>query len=105
MQFFRWAGCSNTHVASGRNVNTAGRRAGPDAKRQARAAGDIANEEVGFVAGDGPRLRCKSAAGILFVPHGGGVNCGHMPILSLLGRSAHHPSPAPALLAPCWAPP
>src|SRR5204862_170785 len=52
-------------VAGGADVDGAGRRAGTDAERQARAAGHVANEEVRFVAGHVPSLGGEAAAVVL----------------------------------------
>src|SRR2546425_13036251 len=73
MQLHCWARRPDANIATRADVNRAGWRAGPDAERQTRAASHVANEEVGFVAGYVPSLRCKPAAVVLFEPDSGGV--------------------------------
>src|SRR6185369_17687117 len=60
----------DAHEAAGVDVDRAGGRAGPDAERQARAAGYVADEEVGLVAGDVPGLGREAAGVVLLQPHG-----------------------------------
>src|SRR6185503_13838465 len=55
-----------SHIAVGRDVDTAGRSAGTNAEREARTAGYIADKKVRFVARDIPGLRRKTSGIILF---------------------------------------
>src|SRR6266404_4064048 len=52
MKVVRRARCSDADAAAGVDIDAAGRSAGPDPERQLRTAGDIADEEVGFIAGN-----------------------------------------------------
>src|SRR5205823_8745151 len=60
-----WAGGVDADCAARADVDGAGRRAGTDAERQARAAGHVADEEVRFVARAVPCLRGEAAAAVL----------------------------------------
>src|SRR4029079_7929045 len=55
-------------------------RAGPDTKWQTRAAGNITDEEVGFIAGDVPGLRSKTAGVCLLQAMRGRVTAGNVQI-------------------------
>src|SRR6185312_10942157 len=57
---------ADAHVAVGGDVDRTGRRAGPDAEGELRAAGDVADEEVGLVGADVPGLG-REAAGVVLL--------------------------------------
>src|SRR6185436_5374276 len=61
---------ADADVAVRGDVDRAGRRAGTDAERQARAAGHVADEEVCFVGADVPGLRGEAARVVLLEADG-----------------------------------
>src|SRR6185295_2391372 len=73
IQFLVRRARADAHVAVRRDVDRAGGRAGPDAERQFRAAGHVADEEVGLVGADVPGLGREAAGVVLLEADGGGV--------------------------------
>src|SRR5207244_7685179 len=59
---------SDSDLAAGAYINAAGWRSRTDPEGQPAASGDIAHEEVGFVAGDIPGLRGEHTLSVLLQP-------------------------------------
>src|SRR5881628_3192546 len=74
------ASSADTDVAARGDVDRAGRRARADAERETRAAGHVADEPVGLIRADVPRLRREAAAVGLFLADGRRVGGGDVEV-------------------------